>query len=166
MLKWIGIIMIIFGTTMTGYDLYIERKKSKMKTEKFIKVLLFMRDEMRYSKAYIENVFLRCADVDIQTEAFFLHISEALKAGETLEKVWRAEVNETEYLCTEAQKALLDLADVLGTVDMEVQSAHIERCICDLEAVLKKQTEEFNKKGTLSLKIGVLSGVIISILLF
>ena len=166
MFKWIGVIMVVLGSTMTGYELYAEKKKTKLKTEAFIKTLTFMRDEMQYSKAYLENVFVKCIEFDENTKAFFVRVSDGLKEGKMLDVVWREAVSESECLNEETKRTIADISDVLGTVDMDVQSKHIDRCIGTLEQILHKQTEELGKKGNMYPKIGFLSGVLISILLF
>ncbi len=166
MFKWLGVLLIVFGTSMTGFEMYSDRKKSKMCTEAFLKALTFMRDEMRFSKAYIENVFTKCMEADHMTESFFIKLSEGLKSEKKLDLLWCEAVSETEYLCENAKKSISELSNILGVVDLEAQSNHIDRCIGELETILKDQSEQLSKKGTMYPKVGFLSGILLAILLF
>lgn len=166
MFKWIGVLLIILGSTMTGFDMYAEKKKTKQCTAAFIKALTFMRDEMRFSKAYIENVFVKCLEADKLTESFFQNISDKLGTGKKFDIAWNEAVSEMEYLCAEAQKVIAELSNILGSVELDVQSNHIDRCIGELEAILSKQNEQVNRKGTMYPKVGFLSGLLLAILLF
>lgn len=165
MLKWIGAVLVIAGAGLSGLDVYLQKKKELEMTEAVLKTLRFMKDEMRYTKTLIGNVFSKCATLNSLTCDFYKRMSEGLREGKVLSDLWRIGVEQLTGVSSLLKAEMLELGEVLGTVELDMQDNILTHTVSKIEQIKNEQKQELETKGKLYSKIGFGIGALVVILL-
>lgn len=166
MFKWIGAMLIVAGMGLSGVDLYKKQKKELELTEAFLKVLTFMKDEMQYSKAYLDAVLEKCVHVTTESADFFQKIATGLQQEGAFKNLWDESVNDLENLNSAVKGELLEMGNILGNTDLDSQKNLICHTVEQIQSIKEDQEKALKTRGTFYPKIGFSIGILVAILLF
>ena len=162
--------MVILGTTRAGYYMR-ERLKARIRClGQAIWLFRFMESEIGYQKSELAVVFSRAAD---RMEGGFSKILHRvakrlqLRNGEDFKKIWQEEWTGAEKengMLGEELSVIREFA-TQGYQDVHMQLMQIQMIREQLEQIKSRLEAELQQKGRIYLCVGMLSGMVVSIIL-
>ena len=165
MLKWIGAICIVAGSGLSGIDVYKQRKKELETTEAFLKTIVFMKEEMHYTKTMIEAIFLKCACMNNITSDFYSNIATGIKNGKVLNQLWKDEIEYVPNLNDALKPDLMEIGEVLGAVELDMQDNLISYKIEKIGHIKEELEQDLKGRYKVYPKIGFGVGAMLAVLL-
>lgn len=136
------------------------------------KIICLIQSEIRYSKAYLGEIFWKIGQsAEEPYKSWLLEMSKKANmfSGESFEDIWKGSVENNlkvlELPVCELE-ALKALGNQLGYSDIQVQMRLIELYLEHLEHTISEVQGEMKGKTRLYHCLGVMSGLLISIVLF
>ncbi len=172
MLKIIGAIMICTGCTALGFaigDAYIKHYKELIYLKK---VFVMIKGEIRYNCGMLSEVFLNVSSKvkEPYKEAFIL-LSEQLEERDdkSFDVMWNnifIEKLRTSSLWSDDLSGLIELGESMGYLDKQMQLNSIDLFINNLENEIKEIYVKLEGNTKLYRALGVLGGLLITILIY
>lgn len=171
MIKIIGIIIVLFGTTSLGIykaGQYLSRLNNLYEIKK---AFLYIQSEIRYLSTPLPEIFEGVAKkMRGPIRHFFERVANELKEknGRELKQIWQesfAQTIKSEYLEKEAREEFLDAGGQLGCLERQAQEKSIEYFLKKWEFLIERRREEKNNRLKLYYVCGVMSGILMVILL-
>ncbi len=172
MLKIIGVIMICTGCTALGFkvgDVYIKHYKELIYLKK---VFVMIKGEIRYNCGMLSEVFLNVsAKVKQPYKEAFVLLSEQLEERDdkSFDTMWNnifIERLRTSSLWSEDLLGLIELGESMGYLDKQMQINSIDLFIDNLETQINEIYGKLEGNTKLYRALGVLSGLLITILIY
>jgi stage III sporulation protein AB len=174
MLKFIGILLILFAGTMIGYVQAARFAARPRQIRHLLHALQRLETEISYGQTPLAEALTRISElVPVPLSRIFADIAQALHpdaagAGETVRECWERTVN-ARWPATamkEAEKeALLRLGATLGASGREDQLKHIRLAMLQLQAEEGSARDDQQRYEKLSRSLGMLGAALVVILL-
>lgn len=171
MLKWMGVLTVITGSSGLAIHVVRERKEYLEKCRAWREVFLLIENEIAFQKSSLPEICSRAGiHLSGNKRLFLERVGNVLQGGKggTLEEIWRREaetVFEEEPLKKEIEGEIKALGGKLCFEDSEMQ----RKVLLDIERYLKKHEEEQEnlnrERNRLTLCAGVMGGLLLTILL-
>lgn len=165
-----GAVLLIAGSTGMGLWMAAGLRECLHIMERLIWMLHYIESEIGYCKSELAVVFERASE---RMEEPFAEMLEQVavrmqkREGDAFSCIWREEVRALQKKCPHAGKALLILQEFAteGYSDIRMQLTQIRLVRQNLEEERDRMKKELNDKGKIYLCVGVLSGLVVSIIL-
>lgn len=171
MLKWIGIAIVLSGSTALGIYkscMYINRLNNLQEIKK---AFLFMQGEMRYMNTPMSELFYMVAHrIKGPFRQFFQKMAERLerKNEGDLREIWKCCMEEeigVDVLEREAREEFLEMGGQLGCLDRQAQEKAIDYFLEKWEFIIEKRRKEKSNRLRLYYICGVMGGLLVVIIL-
>ena len=164
--KILGTVLIVFGTSLFGIN---HAKALLTRYKNLIKInsgLVILENEIRYSKDFIDRIFLRVASMTNMTKIF--KTCADLPQEIPISKRWIAAVEQDSkalHLLKSDSEILSILSSELGMCDREGQISNIRHVMTLLKKASDEAYCEYQKLSKLYSGLGILSGIFASLIL-
>lgn len=171
-LRWVGIFMIVGGCGSIGFQCAGDAKRRLDELRYAKKVLWLFRGEIQYHHALLEEAFTSVGARVREPFATFLRtLGERMKQdrGIPFLTIYDKTVEETLLLQTNFGKTRLEklrmFAEQLGYLDREAQLAQTDLFLEQVEESIREEEAGYRKNGHLYRCLGVMGGLLLSLLL-
>ena len=162
-IKFLIIIFIIVISSYIGFlkgNVYVEREKE---IKNILNSLDYLRNKIEYTNLFLKDIF-NCISDDVYKGKDNM-FKKSLNSNLSLRNSFKEEIKNNSKINDEDKSILLNFAMDLGTMDKKLQISKIDICTNFLTKNLKN-AEELKIKNTKMFKVlGVVSGLVISIIL-
>ena len=162
-IKFLIIIFIIVISSYIGFlkgNVYVEREKE---IKNILNSLDYLRNKIEYTNLFLKDIF-NCISDDVYKGKDNM-FKKSLSSNLSLRNSFKEEIKNNSKINDEDKSILLNFAMDLGTMDKKLQISKIDICTNFLTKNLKN-AEELKIKNTKMFKVlGVVSGLVISIIL-
>lgn len=171
MLKFIGILMVFTGCSLTGILMDLNYRKRMKELENFIYAFEYLKGEIDYRLTPLQEA---CERVGIETghEIGKVFITFSRRLGErtalTGSTLWKEALESEKYryhLLEEDYSILEEFGRGIGQMDKKMQQATINLIQDKLKMALDLALKEHERTGKLKTGMGILVGACISILI-
>lgn len=171
MLKIIGAMLVILGSTGFGAACRQEMVQTLQHTVCLQEILDLIKSEVEYSKSSLPEA---CRMAGVKTaepyRSALLHVAEQMRenAGISFPKVWEQEMKHCLAKLAVKKKdreLFLRFAQSTGYADRQMQLRALEQYSMLLKQSVEAQREELLKKGRVVMSMGLISGVFLTIVL-
>ena len=174
MLKLVGICIILLGCTGTGYSIVRERKQEVLNCEQWERILSIMENEIAFQKSSIHEICYRISKhttVSKTYRQFFQKLAEEMEEnkGQTLENIWKKELKQhlkSIKLPEGVKKELYELGEKLCYEDEQMQRKVIHILNDEVRKIRTNQVQEDEKRNKVTICMGIMTGLLITIILF
>ena len=174
MVKLAGVCIILLGCTGVGYSIVQERKQELINCAQWQRILAIMENEMAFQKASIHEICFRISrhsSVTAGNRDFFLKIAEEMEdnKGQTLGDTWKREMQlhlKHVKLPENMKKELSFLGEKLCYEDVGMQRKVIKMLEEELEQIRTDRAQEDEKRNKVTMCMGIMTGLLITIILF
>ncbi|MBE6701395.1 MAG: hypothetical protein E7582_05865 [Ruminococcaceae bacterium] len=166
-MKVIGIALVFFSCTVTGFLRANSYIVSLKQFHAFIELLYFIKHEIStYLTAQCE-IFLKFKSTELEKCGFLTETRKCIEKS-TLSPMADAleTLKEKLNINKEAFDILLEYSKKLGSYSPEEECKRCQRAIMELEEIYKKQKEENLKKTSLCRSVGAMTGIGLVLLLW
>lgn len=171
-LRWTGIIMIVGGCGSIGFQYAGDAKRRLDELRYAKKVLWLFRGEIQYHHALLEEAFSSVgARVREPFSSFLRELGGRMKQdrGIPFLTIYDKTVEKTLLVQTSFGKSRLErlrmFAEQLGYLDREAQLAQTDLFLEQLDESIREEEARYRKNGHLYRCLGVMGGMILSLLL-
>lgn len=170
MVKGIGVLIVIWGSSGLGFSVVRERKAYLAQCREWREILTLIENEIAFQKSSLPEICSRAGSHLAGDKKLFLEdIGRTFESGEggTFREIWRREAEKVfsgKPLKKEVEEEIKGIGEKLCFEDAEMQ----RKMLRDVETYLRKheeEQEESNKeKNKLTLCAGVMGGLLLTIL--
>lgn len=171
MLKIAGSVIVIGATTLIGIKQAEDTKESYRQMQMLEQLICRIYSEIRYQRSYLGEIFSQTGrDAKPPYAEWLSELGRKLeqRGGGTFGDIWENAV-ETHLQETKLPKKeiarLAELGNSLGYADMEYQKKTMELYLAQLGETMEEVREEMKIKIRLCHCLGVMSGMLITVLL-
>ncbi len=171
LLKVLGIILIIFSSSIFGYQKASSYKKRVLELIELKKGVEMFETEVRFVRTPLCEAFDKIGDkLTGSLSSLFSDFSKKYESlnGLSVNEIWDTLVDEktkNTYLCKDDIKLIKDFGICLGTTDAEGQINNIMSMLDRINYQINCAKDLEQKNAKLYQSLGIYSGVLISILL-
>ncbi|SEO30591.1 stage III sporulation protein AB [Amphibacillus marinus] len=168
-MNWIGAILLITATSLIGFE-YAERLKQRPKQILQLKVALqIMESEIIYSYTTIGQICLKIAEQSPKPcNYFFASIGRQLSYHDNLSTLWNSELIKLKN-CSALKQQEIDILKqfgyTLGTFDAKEQRKQTQLACVHLDRLFQEAQVDHLKLGKVYQGIGLLSGILMTLVL-
>ncbi|NLP46594.1 MAG: hypothetical protein GX347_06090 [Epulopiscium sp.] len=172
MIKIIGILLILISSALIG-TYFLKRHLYYVEDLQMLyKGLTMLESEIYYSKSplpiALEQIGIR---LETNVRLFFIETTKELKkkTGKSISVIWEDIIKkniEYTYLTSEEERLLVSFGKTLGYLDREMQIKNIMLIKSYLEEQIQQAINYKNQQAKLYQRLGILGGLLISIILF
>lgn len=172
LIKLFGIILILCSSSLIGFRLSRELEERILELSEIKKMIIMLRGEIKYGNSVLSEAFLSIGGrMKEPYGAFLLESQESMeqKKGQTFQEIWKEQVEKHLKKTTLSEKDLLRLnqfGEQLGYLDKDMQLSTIELYLEQLEEEINGARENSKKNGRLYQSLGIMGGVLITVLIF
>ena len=171
MIKMAGALLIVSTTTLAGIE-KAKRLRNHLRQMKYLqRILCLIQSEIRYSRSFLGEIFAQIGqNAEEPYKSWLLGVSERTNAftGENFEIIWRDSIEKdlkTLDFSENELETLKSLGNQLGFADVKVQTRLIDLYLEHLERTIDDLHTEMKTKVRLYHCLGVMSGLLVSVLL-
>lgn len=167
MLKGIGILCILFGSTGLGFVMAGEMEMRVGELQELRQQMMLLRGEIRYMHQPLPEAFSHLARGAPQPfRDFFQETAEDIhqRNGQTAEQIWKKNRKlhlSGLHLSRQEQKEFEELGNMLGYLDVEMQLNALDYYLERLRQSAAKASEAWNSRRRLYQYLGILSGLML-----
>lgn len=171
MLKYLGILCILTGSTGIGFRMAKELELRIAELQQLQQLMICLRGEIRYMHQALPDAFLHLSASAVKPFSnFFLQVAQDLQRrnGFSAKRIWQkhlAVCMEELHLNTQEIEQLEKLGTMLGYLDVEMQINALDYYLEQLKQSLQFAMEASKSKKKLYRYMGVLSGAALIILI-
>lgn len=171
MIKLVGIIIVLCGTTALGMYKSCQYVNRFRNLNEIKKVFLYIQGEVRYRNTPMPETLEAAAyKVKGPLGSFLRHVSGSLdeKKGLNFKEVWERCLLEdvsAEILEREAREELAGMGSQLGCLDRQAQEKAIDYFLDKWEFIIEKRQKEKSNRLRLYYVCGVMGGLLMVIIL-
>ncbi len=169
--KLLGAVFVIFSTGCIGFQC-AQKLQDRVKDLYMIKkILAMLMGEIQYANSTFEEAFASiAARVEEPWKGFMSGMSERLGelSGQPFAQIWKEQVDKQlkrTALAVADRQELCALGEHLGYLDAAMQLGTIKLYLEQLEIKLAQLNEENGKKKKLYQYLGVMGGILITIVM-
>ena len=174
MVKLAGVCIILLGCTGVGYSIVQERKQELVNCAQWQRILAIMENEMAFQKASIHEICFRISrhlSIASDNQHFFKKVAEEMEEnkGQTLGDIWKKEMQhhlKHVKIPESMKKELIFLGEKLCYEDVGMQRRVIKMLEEELEHIRTDRAQEDEKKNRVTMCMGIMTGLLITIILF
>lgn len=169
MLKGIGIVLILLGTSGLGMTMAGELDKRIEELQTLQKLMMILKGEIRYMHQPLPEAFLRLGRSSPEPfGGFFVQTAQSLQArnGQTARQIWTDNLKiylSELHISRQEQKELSELGSMLGYLDVEMQLNALDYYLEQLGRSVERAVESQRGRRRLYRYLGVLSGIMLVI---
>ena len=170
MLKWIGIGLVICGSTAAGISFSKDLERRVKQLSELRKAIVMLQGEIRYSNSPLSEAFHHVSLRIKEPFAMFLeHVAGHMEAfcGETLSDIFMQHIQEdlkrTALLPGDLEQ-LGRLGDNLGYLDRQMQLETMNLYMEQLDMAHQEAKEHYRSKSRLYHCLGVMGGLFLAII--
>lgn len=170
MLKWIGIGLVICGSTAAGISLSRDLEKRVKQLNELRKVVVMLQGEIRYSNAPLSEAFHHVSLRIKEPFAIFLeHVAGHMEefSGETLSDIFSQHIQEDlKYtsLLPEDLEQLKRLGESMGYLDRQMQLETMNLYLDQVNTACEEAAEHYRNKSKLYHCLGVMGGLFLAVI--
>ena len=171
MMRLIGMALIIASTSLAGIKKAESMNEKQKQMQYLYWIISMMQSEIRYARSCLGEIFLMIGKkLKNPYDDWLLDIGKHLQDREAkkMEEMWelsiRKYLSKTQLPETEMIR-LSELGSQLGVADMEMQMKNIDIYLRQLEASIEEHKQALQSRMKICQYLGVMSGILISILL-
>lgn len=169
MLKGIGIVFILAGSAGLGFSMAADLRRRMQELQTLRQVMLVLRSEIRYMHQPLPEAFLNLSrSAPAPFAEFFRRTAEDLqqRKGQTARQIWG--LNLKKYLSglhlgRQESQELLELGNMLGCLDVEMQLNALDYYLEQLKAASGRAAEAAESRRRLYQYLGILSGAALAV---
>lgn len=171
MLKLVGIIVVLCGTTALGIYKSCQYMSRFRNLNEIKKAFLYIQGEVRYRNTPMPETLEEAAfKIKGPIGSFFRHVSGRLdeKKGLDFKEVWERCLLEDvsgEVLEREAREELAGMGSQLGCLDRQMQEKAIDYFLDRWEYIIEKRQSEKSNRLRLYYVCGIMGGLLMVIIL-
>ncbi len=172
MLKLLGMLCILSGSTGIGLRLAGELDLRIQELLEIQKIMLLLKGEIRYMHQSLPEAFLHLsAAAPPPFCEFFRHTAEALekRQGHTAEEIWKKNIGQDLkglHISAQERSEFEKLGSMLGYLDVEMQVDTLNYYLEQLKLSAAGASETAKSRRRLYQYMGVLGGAALVILIF
>lgn len=172
MLKLLGILCILSGSTGLGISFAKELDLRTQELTQMQQLMLLLRGEIRYMHQPLPEAFLHLSgNAQAPFREFFLHTSDDLlkRSGQTAEEIWKRNIKQyfsELHISRQEMNDLEKLGSMLGYLDVEMQVNALDYYLEQLKLSVCHAQEVAKNRKRLYQYMGVLGGIALVILIF
>lgn len=172
MLKLIGALLLTAGCSGLGYLLRQDLKRRLDQQRELIHILEMMKSEVSYGKSSLPEIcLLVSAKAGAPYGRFLREVYEESmeNTGASFADIWErraAGLKEKLFLSRQELQSLQKFAHLCGYMDPHMQEKAIEERIRELSKQAEGTEEEIAGKGRVYMSLGVVGGLLLTIILF
>lgn len=171
MMKIAGCCLVIAATSLWGMD-KAKRLKEEIQEMKYMqKIIYLLQSEMNYSKTFLADIFEGMSTKLKEPYGRWLkelHLQLNKYPCESFEETWENSIEKYLYkikLPEKQKEELKLLGKQLGSVDIQVQMRFLDAYNCNLEYEINEKQTEQKTKTKVYLCLGVMSGMLVSVVM-
>ena len=171
MLRILGILAIIAGSSGCAFHIVRERAAYLERCSSWRELLELMENEIAFQKSSLPEICVRAGRHLVGDKKLFLdRISRAFEegGGDTLGEIWRREARlifQKEPMKKEVEKEVEELGGRLCFEDSDLQRKMLQDAAKYIEKHQEEQERISREKNRLTLCVGVMGGLFLTILL-
>lgn len=171
MLKCLGILCILTGSTGIGFRMAKELELRIAELQQLQQLMICLRGEIRYMHQALPDAFLHLSGSAVKPFSnFFLQVAQDLQRrnGCSAQRIWKkhlAVCMEELHLNTQEIEQLEKLGTMLGYLDVEMQINALDYYLEQLKQSVQFAMEASKSRKKLYRYMGVLSGAALIILI-
>lgn len=171
MLKLLGAVLVILGSTGFGLAYREDLRQTLYNTRSLAMILELMKSEIAYSKATLPEACRMAGEkMEDPFKSYLLGICEIMRTNKGLpfDKVWKQEMGKCmkSLLLGEGDKELfLQFSDSTGYADNRMQLLALEKYSDLFAQSVKKQEESMENKARVVMSMGLTGGIFLTIVL-
>ena len=171
MIRLVGTVLIITSTSLAGWKKAENLSESIKQMQYLYRIISLIQSEIRYARSYLGEIFLVIGkQLKNPYQNWLNDMAKHLEDREEkhLEEMWSLSIRNhlaKTQLPEEEMRRLEELGNQLGLADMEMQMKNFDIYLRQLEENINEQKMELQNRIKICQSIGVMSGVLISILL-
>lgn len=164
MLKGIGIVFILLGSTGLGLATAQDLEKRIMELQKLQQLMMLLHGKIRYMHQPLPEAFLHLGGSAPKPFGdFFLRTARDLQQrnGQSAEQIWKKNLNACLgglHLSRQEMKELQELGGMLGCLDVEMQLNALNYYLEQLRQSVQRASETCKSRRRLYQYLGVLGG--------
>lgn len=171
MIRVAGCFFVIGATTLWGMD-KSKRLKSQYEHMKYLqRIICLLKSEIRYSRSFLGEIFYQIGQsVEEPYRTWLFDLTEKTKnhSAESFEEIWRESIDtylkEIQFSAYEME-TLKALGSQIGFADVEVQLKLLDIYLEHLQKSMEELRDEIQTKTKIYHCLGVMSGILVSVLL-
>ena len=171
MLKLLGAIIIVMGSSGLGFSLSQELIYRHRELKRLKRWMLYLHSQIRY-----QNTNLAVAFHDVAGKAeglfgeFFEEVSKQMQRfeGDEFTVIWKKQVEERfakSHMNKEDKEKLCSLGDTLGCLDKQMQLDTLDYYIEQLDLDIVQASENIKNNTKLYRSLGVMGGILITLII-
>lgn len=171
LLEGIGIVMILTATTSTGAWVVAKEKRRLRELEQMERAIVLMRNQISYLGISLQEVLSQIAwQMEGMIGSILDEIRGALerREGASVEeiwgRVWQKEGRRT-YLTEVDLKEIELFGNTLGILERNQQEGSMELLLLYIRQTQERLRKRLDKNGKLYYSMGVISGLMLSVIL-
>ncbi|MBQ7039139.1 MAG: stage III sporulation protein AB [Clostridia bacterium] len=164
MFKIAGSIMVVVAAFLIGFFMRKELKDACDFTIDMIDGLNALKEEIRYNSDYILNSISKSAMLSGSAKPFFDKVYSEIKEGNSAEQAFSEASLEIKN--ENVRSVIFNMSKMIGKTDAVGQQNLLSGCIEKLVILHEQQSSLLKERGNLYPKLGAVSGILITILLF
>lgn len=171
MLKIAGSMIVVGATTLIGMKKAEDTKEAYRQMQMLERLVCRIYSEIRYQRSYLGEIFRQIGkEAEAPYADWLKELGERLEGrdGGTLEVIWKEAVEthlQQSKLPEKERIRLAELGNSLGLADMEYQKKSMELYLGQLGETMEEVRENMKIKIRLCHCLGVMSGMLITVLL-
>lgn len=171
MLKVVGSILVIGGTTLMGMRKAKELKEQYIQMENLRQLFYRLQSEIRYARTPLGEIFSHIGSYAKEPyRTWFLKLGKRMEErnGGVFDELWKTSIQENLGCCGLPEAELLRLEELggrLGLTDVTLQVKTLELYLMQLSEAMEEARENMKTKVRLCRCLGVMSGLFIVTLL-
>lgn len=172
MLRLAGAFLLITGCSGMGFLLRMDMKRRLKQLKELIRILETVKSEVSYGKSSLPEICLSVSGKAGEPYGNFLKsvYEESLaNTGASFPELWEKQAKLLSgklFLSREELKSLTGFAACLGYLDPQMQENAIESRIWEFRKQAEEAEAEIAGKGRVYMSLGVVSGLLLTIILF
>lgn len=173
MIRILGFLAILVGTTGCGLSIIKERKQEVQECKEWLYILSVIENEMSFQKSTLPEICFRISRQTVlnkKKRCFFKAVYNKMqqKTGEDFANVWKKEfvAKELASACHEdVREELKNLGERIFFEDITMQKNVIKATSEKLDYYVKRKQKKNETENKVVLCMSVMSGILITILL-
>lgn len=172
MFKIIACILLVTGTSGMGYSYYMELRNRLHNLNQMKEIMTMIENEISYGKASLPNL---CRTLEHKVKdsykIFFTYINQQMKKdlGVRFGDIWIQACDKLKELQTIKKEDIMILKDFMGNqnynnIEMQIKAMEFRRK--ELEKAIEQLEVTIHNSKKMYLSLGVMSGLLISIILW
>jgi len=168
--KWLGALLVVFVSTVIGWQLSDQLKQRPRQIRQFIDALSILEAEMLYSQQSLQEAFLLISKrVQEPLQSFFHKLSHNLFIeNDDFVELWKEQLENymtTSFLNDVDYEILQQFGQTLGQHNYDQQEKNIRLTITYLQRQREEAMERAEQYSKLAITLGFLLGLFIVLLL-